>query len=131
MSGGSILHVQYYKKCNLLDVSQNFCERGRAKISLGFALLSSFAVTREQCRAARGLLGWSMDRLAKEAEVARETIHQFENAVRPATSFRKRTIRTIRDAFERNGVKFLDDGEGPGLRLVKTPKRSSNPASNE
>lgn len=59
-----------------------------------------------------------MEELAREADVARETVMKFENKTRPPSSFRRRTIKTMRDAFERHRVKFLDNGEGPGVRLV-------------
>jgi len=70
-----------------------------------------------QCRAARGLLGWSQQELARRARVGVVTVHQLEVGVgqpRPAT------LQVIRDAFEKAGVEFIDEnGGGPGVRLRK------------
>jgi transcriptional regulator with XRE-family HTH domain len=75
-------------------------------------------LTAEQCRAARGLLGWSQARLAEEAAVGIVTVHQLEGALaRP----RRSTLDVIRRAFERAGVIFIDqdDAAGPGVRLSR------------
>lgn len=82
-------------------------------------------MTPAQCRAARSMLGWSLDRL-KEATsqtgdaVGRVTIVRFENgdAVRPDRA------RAIRHALELAGIVFIGDGEvsregGEGVRLER------------
>jgi transcriptional regulator with XRE-family HTH domain len=74
-------------------------------------------ITAAQCRAARGLLGWSQLDLAKLAGVGVVTIHQLEsNASQP----RRATVDVVRRAFESAGVEFIDkNGGGPGVRLRK------------
>jgi transcriptional regulator with XRE-family HTH domain len=68
-----------------------------------------------QCRAARGLLGWSQQDLATQARVGLVTVHQLEAGTsRP----RRATLEVIRRAFEKAGVEFIDEnGGGPGVRL--------------
>jgi transcriptional regulator with XRE-family HTH domain len=74
-------------------------------------------VTPAQCRAARGLLNWSQQDLASQAEVGIVTVRQLEAG---ANEPRRATLDVIRRAFERAGVEFLDaNGGGPGVRLRK------------
>jgi transcriptional regulator with XRE-family HTH domain len=76
------------------------------------------SITAAQCRAARGLLGWSQQELAHVAAVGIVTIYQFESG---KAAPRRATLTVIRLAFEAAGVIFIDaDGEGPGVRLRKT-----------
>jgi len=80
-------------------------------------------VTAEQCRAARGLLGWSQQELAKRARVGIVTVHQLETAV---SEPRRATLDAIRRAFESAGVEFIDEnGGGPGVRLRKQQQKKS------
>ncbi len=73
----------------------------------------------EQCRAARGLLGWSQSHLAEKARVGIVTVRQFEAG---AHEPRRATIDVIQRAFETAGVEFIDEnGGGPGVRLRKSP----------
>lgn len=75
-------------------------------------------ITKEQCRAARGLLDWSQGRLAEAANVGLSTVRQFEGGARQPIA---NNLNAIRAAFEQAGVTFLADGEaitgGPGVRL--------------
>ena len=74
-------------------------------------------VTPGQCRAARGLLGWNQQELARNARVGIVTVHQLETGV---SQPRRATLDVIRRAFELSGVEFLDEnGGGPGVRLRK------------
>ena len=76
-------------------------------------------VTPEQCRAARGLLSWSQQDLAKNARVGVVTVHQLEAGL---SQPRRSTIDVIRRALEAAGVDFIDEnGGGPGVRLRKPP----------
>jgi transcriptional regulator with XRE-family HTH domain len=77
--------------------------------------------TREQCRAARGLLGWSQQELADRSRVGIVTVHQLEAGLsRP----RNATFEVIQRAFEAAGVEFIDEnGGGPGVRLKKRQQR--------
>jgi predicted transcriptional regulator len=75
-----------------------------------------------QCRAARGLLDWSQQDLAREAGVGLVTVHQLEAGT---SKPRRSTLDVIRRAFETAGVEFIDEnGGGPGVRLRKLPQVS-------
>ena len=75
-----------------------------------------------QVRAARALLGWSQDRLARTAGVGLATlqrIDQSEGVVKGNFS----TALNIQNALEKAGILFTDDEAGEiGVRL-KTVKR--------
>jgi transcriptional regulator with XRE-family HTH domain len=74
-------------------------------------------VTPGQCRAARGLLGWNQQELARRARVGIVTVHQLETGV---SHPRLATLDVIQRAFESAGVEFIDEnGGGPGVRLRK------------
>jgi predicted transcriptional regulator len=77
-------------------------------------------ITPEQCRAARGLLGWGQHELSQKAAVGIVTVRQLEaGAHRP----RRATMDVIRRAFEAAGVEFIDEnGGGPGVRLRKAKR---------
>ena len=78
-------------------------------------------ISSEQCRAARGLLGWSQADLSRASKTATKTIADFERGAREPYA---RTLDDIRGAFERAGVEFIpENGGGPGLRLQKSPKQ--------
>jgi DNA-binding XRE family transcriptional regulator len=72
-------------------------------------------LTANQCRAARGLLDWTQDKLATEASVSPFTIRKFEGNI---TSPNRATLDVIRRAFEAAGVEFIGDNgvklSGPG-----------------
>ena len=54
-------------------------------------------ITAAQCRAARGLLGWSQQELARRASVGIVTVHQLEAS---RSEPRRATVDVIRRAFE-------------------------------
>ena len=78
-------------------------------------------LTREQCRAARGLLDWPQARLGAKANVSEGTVRDFEAGRRVPTADK---LSAIQSALELAGVAFLGDGEtgegGPGVRLRKS-----------
>ena len=78
-------------------------------------------MTGAQCRAARALLGWTLTDLAERASVNRTSIQTFENGRRNP---QRSTLKLIREALERAGIRFLENGEGPGIRLVTTDERA-------
>lgn len=74
-------------------------------------------ITPQQCRAARGLLGWSQQDLSREAGVGVVTVHQLETGV---SQPRRSTLDVIQRALETGGVIFIEEnGGGPGVRLRK------------
>ena len=82
-------------------------------------------ITREQIRAARGLLGWSQTQLAKRAGMSLPTVKRMETGTGPKVSEEARA--RIRDALERGGVRFIAEGEeGPGVRLRRPLRKTAN-----
>ena len=77
-----------------------------------------------QLRAARGLLGWSQDRLAEAARVSVVSIKKFETG---ASDPRRSTMIAIRTALAKAGVDFIDEasdrGEGVAFRR-SVPKQT-------
>jgi transcriptional regulator with XRE-family HTH domain len=75
-------------------------------------------LTPAQLRAARALVGWSRETLAKEADVSAQTVTGFELL---GADSKLSTLNKIRRALELAGVRFLDEDEdgGPGVRLQK------------
>lgn len=74
-------------------------------------------ITREQCRAGRGLVDWSQGRLAEAASVGLSTVRQFEGGTRQPIP---NNLSAIRAALEAAGVQFVEDGDvagGPGVVL--------------
>jgi transcriptional regulator with XRE-family HTH domain len=68
-----------------------------------------------QCRAARGLLDWTMDALAEASGVNLRTLLRFERGQAPP---RASTLSAIRTALESAGVEFIaENGGGAGVRL--------------
>jgi transcriptional regulator with XRE-family HTH domain len=77
-------------------------------------------LTPGQCRAARGLLDWSQQKLADHAHVGIVTVRQLESG---QGTPRWATLDVVRRAFETAGIEFIDEnGGGPGVRLRKGKK---------
>jgi transcriptional regulator with XRE-family HTH domain len=78
-----------------------------------------------QIRAARALLGWRQDDLARAAKVGIATIRRIESLDGPFMG-KVPTLVRIQEAFERAGIQFIDADStgGMGLRmlLAKTTK---------
>jgi DNA-binding XRE family transcriptional regulator len=74
-------------------------------------------ISREQCRAGRALLDWSQTELAKAANVARQTVVDFERGARTPYP---NNLNAIRSALEAAGVELTpENGGGAGVRLAK------------
>jgi len=72
-----------------------------------------------QIRAARGLLRWSAEELARESALGLATIRRAE-AAEDQTSLTVANDLAVRQALERAGAEFIDEnGGGPGVRLRK------------
>lgn len=70
------------------------------------------------CRAARALLGWTAEDLAREAKVGLATVKRFELG----GDARQSSLDAIQGALERAGVVFIAAAGaslngGPGVRL--------------
>jgi transcriptional regulator with XRE-family HTH domain len=77
---------------------------------------SGMILTPDQCRAARGLVAWSQDQLAKHASVGNSTVRDFEKGRRFPLD---ENLAAIRAALEKAGVEFIParSGKGAGVRL--------------
>jgi hypothetical protein len=69
---------------------------------------SSVMITAAQCRSARTLLGWSVNKLANAASVSDRVIDDFELERRQPEAT---TLDALRRAFEKVGVVFLPDDD--------------------
>jgi transcriptional regulator with XRE-family HTH domain len=83
------------------------------------------ALTSAQIRAARALIRWSAEDLARETALSVTTIRRAELMV-SATVLTSANDRAIRRALEVAGVEFIDEdgGGGPGVRLRNLPART-------
>src|SRR5262245_53621433 len=70
-------------------------------------------ITASQCRAARGLLNWTQQRLADAAHIGVATVRLFESET---LGTRQSTLVLLKQAFESAGVEFTN-GNQPGVRL--------------
>jgi len=87
--------------------------------------MSSRALTSAQIRAARSLIRWSADDLARESSLSVATIRRAELAD-GETSMTAANNHAVRRALEAAGVEFIDaNGGGPGVRLAGKPKKDT------
>ena len=73
-----------------------------------------------QIRAARALLWWTQEDLAKASGVGTATIQRMEKSKHVISGYVSTLVR-LQEAFEKAGILFIDDDEegGYGLRLAK------------
>jgi predicted transcriptional regulator len=69
-------------------------------------------------RAARGLLNWRQEDLARHARVATATIQRIEKVDGPVMGYVSTQLK-IKEALERAGIRFVDNDAsgGIGVRL--------------
>jgi transcriptional regulator with XRE-family HTH domain len=77
-----------------------------------------------QLRAARALLGWRQEDLARTAKVGVATIRRIESQEGALTGYVS-TLLKIQTAFEQAGIQFIDDDEtgGFGVRMAKRKRK--------
>jgi hypothetical protein len=81
------------------------------------------ALTSQQIRAARALLRWRAQDLARASAVGVATIRRAELA-EEETSMTAPNDIAVRRALESAGVEFIDEnGGGPGVRLRKRHRK--------
>jgi transcriptional regulator with XRE-family HTH domain len=82
--------------------------------------MSPKPLTSAQIRAARALIRWSAEDLARETTLSVTTVRRAELTI-GETSLTSANDRAIRWALEAAGVEFIDaNGGGPGVRLKKS-----------
>jgi hypothetical protein len=78
---------------------------------------SNAMLTSSQIRAARALIRWSADDLAKQSSLSVATIRRAELTT-DATSMTVANNLAVRHALENAGIEFIDEnGGGAGVRL--------------
>jgi hypothetical protein len=81
-------------------------------------------LTSAQIRAARALVRWRAQDLARESSVGVATIRRAELTDRE-TSMTAANDLAVRRALESAGVEFIDEnGGGPGVRLKKAKRET-------
>ena len=82
-------------------------------------------LTGMQIRMAGAAMRWSLEEIAKRANVGVQTVQRMA-AVDGVPTARATSVDAVQRAFEAAGVEFHDsDNGGPGVRLVKPPKRAA------
>lgn len=82
------------------------------------------AITPEQCRAARGLLGWTQAELAQRVSISAVSIRAFEKGGEMRDSNRK----LLQLTFEAAGVQLIPaNGGGAGVRLISPGTSGGQP----
>src|ERR1700681_2198966 len=85
--------------------------------------MATKSLTSGQIRAARSLIRWRAEDLARESAVGVATIRRAE-LTEDETSMTAPNDLAVRRALEAAGVEFIDEnGGGPGVRLKKSPKK--------
>jgi transcriptional regulator with XRE-family HTH domain len=82
-------------------------------------------ITGAQIRAARAILRWSAETLAKKAGIGIQTVKRME-AVDDVPPGRATTLADVQHSLEAAGIEFISENGGcPGVRLRKRqPKQS-------
>ena len=73
-------------------------------------------ITPKQCKAARAFLGWSQQDLADKVRITQKTLTDFERGI---TNPQRRIAEDIKTILQDAGVKFENDDEGQGAKLLK------------
>lgn len=73
-------------------------------------------MTPEQCRAARGWLGWTQAGLADASKTALSTVKDFEAGKRKPMA---NNLAAIQAALEKAGAGFVDDAKTSGIVFPK------------
>ena len=82
-----------------------------------------FMLQSAQIRAARALLAWRQEDLAKASKTGLATVARIEQTEGPAQGHVSTIIR-IQNALERAGIKFIEaEGGTYGVLLEKKPKK--------
>jgi transcriptional regulator with XRE-family HTH domain len=77
-------------------------------------------VTDMQSRAARGLLKWTQNDLARISGLSAGAIRNYENGL---TQPNVATMMVLRQTFEKHGVEFTADGRGVHLKPTPANRR--------
>ena len=85
----------------------------------------SDTLTPEQSRAARALLDWSQEEMAKASHLGLSTVRDFEKGRRTPSH---NNLAGMRRSLEDAGVIFIPaNGDGVGVRLRKVDQKDEGP----
>jgi transcriptional regulator with XRE-family HTH domain len=76
-----------------------------------------------QIRAARSLLGWTRQELAKRAVISDASLYALESA--RDTPGNAAALTAVRAVLEAAGIELLVDGNAPGVRLHAEPRAAT------
>ena len=62
-------------------------------------------ISKQQCRAARGLLGWTQAELAKKTGLSKTSVNNYERGL---CNTKSKTILLLKQIFEQSNIVFLD-----------------------
>jgi len=85
----------------------------RFQVDLTVSAPSIEIPTAGQVRAARALLGWTIERLSREADLSPSTVARIEDEARMG-SVRRSSLDAARDAFEASGIVFTKGADSLG-----------------
>ena len=78
------------------------------------------AISGNQIKAARALIGMEQSELSEKAGVSVNTIRNMEAKGMGVVRVRLDTLYRVQDALKAAGVIFVEEnGEGPGVRLMR------------
>lgn len=80
------------------------------------------AITGNQIRAARSLVGMGQQELADSAKIGINTVRNMEAAAAERIRVRTDTLDAVVDALKEAGVILIDEGSsegGPGVRMTR------------
>lgn len=77
---------------------------------------TKFVMQPEQCRMARGALHWTVEELARQAQLAKNTVMAFE----AGRSVRGSSVQAMQDVFEDRGIQFDTSPTRTSVTLTKS-----------
>jgi transcriptional regulator with XRE-family HTH domain len=75
-------------------------------------------LTADQVKMSRGALGWSIQELAREAQVNANTVKRFEGGGNVTMA----TVEKLKTALEKAGITFIPANGGPAT--IRPPRRN-------
>jgi transcriptional regulator with XRE-family HTH domain len=77
------------------------------------------AITPAQIRAARALLGWTLDELSEKSGISRRTLTDLESGTHKP---QRRTLDKLRACHAKHGIAFVSVDDQPGGVILIKPR---------
>lgn len=84
-------------------------------------------MTPAQIRAAKAMLGWSSEDVAKRAGLSRNTVQAMQ--AKDNLGIRLQTTRAVRQVLEEAGIKFIKDRETRAVGVMMLPPEEKHDAT--